>query len=293
MHIENLRIFCDLVDSQSFSRAAEKNYISQSAVSQQVAQMEFEFSNKLLDRSTRPFRLTRYGKTFYEAAKQIVEIYDTAVSEIKAAESDPPVLLGTIYSIGIHSVSGFIQKFMKRHPDMKIKIEYLEAKSIYEMISSDMLDIGLVAVPEAGKNYQVYPFISERMVFVCSPSNPLAREKSINVNSIAQQDFIAFEKDVPTRRLIDNIMSNYGVTLEIKHEFTNVEMLKRSIEIDAGVSILPEITVDKEVHTGTLKAIPINSDAFLRPSGIVVKRGKKLSKSAAAFLQLLINQNKQ
>ncbi|MCL5278837.1 MAG: LysR family transcriptional regulator, partial [Planctomycetes bacterium] len=276
MHIETLKIFCDLADSRSFSKTAEKHLLSQSAISQQLAQLELAHKCQLIARKKRPIELTTAGQAFYKAAKDILERYDQFRTELNALKSgiETRINVAAIFSIGMHSLPDYVKKFMIRYPTVNMRIEYFSADNVYEMVLNGEFDIGLVAVPKKDRRLDVYEFEEEPLVLVCSPKHPLADETKADIHKLQFERFIAFEKDVPTRIWIDNILSRYSTVVRTVMEFDNVETVKRAVEINAGVSILPQATVVQEIAGGTLKAIPFSNDQFFRPTGIIVRKGR-------------------
>lgn len=294
MHIETLKIFCDLADSRSFSKTAEKHLLSQSAISQQLAQIELAHKCQLIARKKRPIELTTAGQVFYKAAKDILERYDQLKTELNALKTgiETRINVAAIFSIGMHSLPDYVKKFMIRYPTVNMRIEYFSADNVYEMVLNGEFDIGLVAVPKKDRRLDVYEFEEEPLVLVCSPKHPLAGETKADIHKLQFERFIAFEKDVPTRIWIDNILSRYSTVVRTVMEFDNVETVKRAVEINAGVSILPQATVIQEVAGGTLKAIPFSNERFLRPTGIIVRKGRTLSQAARYFIDLLRKQVK-
>jgi len=294
VHIETLKIFCDLADSRSFSKTAEKHLLSQSAISQQLAQLELAHKCQLIARKKRPIELTTAGQVFYKAAKDILERHDQLRSELNALKSgtETRINVAAIFSIGMHSLPDYVKKFMLRYPSVNMHIEYFSADKVYELVLNGEFDIGLVAVPKKDKRLDVYEFEEEPLVLVCSPKHALAGETKADIHKLQFERFIAFEKDVPTRVWIDNILSRYNTVVRPVMEFDNIETVKRAVEINAGVSILPQATVVQEVATGTLKAIPFSNERFLRPTGIIVRRGRTLSQAARYLIELLRKQVK-
>jgi len=294
VHIETLKIFCDLADSRSFSKTAEKHLLSQSAISQQLAQIELAHKCQLIARKKRPIELTTAGQVFYKAAKDILERYDQLKTELNALKTgiETRINVAAIFSIGMHSLPDYVKKFMIRYPTVNMRIEYFSADNVYEMVLNGEFDIGLVAVPKKDRRLDVYEFEEEPLVLVCSPKHPLAGETKADIHKLQFERFIAFEKDVPTRIWIDNILSRYSTVVRTVMEFDNVETVKRAVEINAGVSILPQATVIQEVAGGTLKAIPFSNERFLRPTGIIVRKGRTLSQAARYFIDLLRKQVK-
>jgi DNA-binding transcriptional LysR family regulator len=294
VHVETLKIFCDLADSRSFSKTAEKHLLSQSAISQQLAQLELTHKCQLIARKKRPIELTTAGQAFYNAAKDILERYDQFKTELNALKTgvETRINVAAIFSIGMHSLPDYVKKFMIRYPTVNMRIEYFSADNVCEMVLNGEFDIGLVAVPKKDRRLDVYEFEQEPLVLVCSPKHPLAGEAKVDIQKLQFERFIAFEKDVPTRVFIDNILSRYSTVVRTVMEFDNVETVKRAVEINAGVSILPQATVIQEVASGTLKAIPFSNEEFLRPTGIIVRKGRTLSQAARYFIEILTKQAK-
>jgi DNA-binding transcriptional LysR family regulator len=289
MHLETLKLFCDLADSRSFSKTAEKHLLSQSAVSQQLAQLELAYKCQLITRRKRPIELTPAGQVFYRAARDILERYDQLKNELHSLETgiDIRINVAAIFSIGMHSLHEYVKKFMIRYPNVNVHIEYFSAERIYELVLDGEVDIGIVAIPKKDKRIDVYEFEEEMLVLACSPKHPLAGEKEADIHKLQFERFIAFEKDVPTRIWIDGILSRYNVVVRPVMEFDNIETIKRAVEINAGVSILPEPTIIQEVAGGTLRAIPFSNERFTRPTGILVRKGRAMSLTTRYLLVLL------
>jgi len=289
MHVETLKIFCDLADSRSFSKTADKHLLSQSAISQQLAQLELAHKCQLITRKKRPIELTPAGQVFYKGAKEILERYEQLISEVNTLQSttDHRINVAAIFSIGMHSLPDYVKKFMVTYPNVNVHIEYFRVEKIYELVLNGEIDIGLVAVPKKDRRLEVYDFEDEPLVLVCSPKHPLAKEPEIDMHRLQFERFIAFEKEVPTRVWIDGILSRYNTVVRPVMEFDNIETVKRAVEINAGVSILPETAVVQEVAGGTLKTVPFSNERFVRPTGILVRKGKMFSQAGRYFLELL------
>ena len=294
MHIETLKVFCDLADSRSFSKTAEKHLLSQSAVSQQLAQLELAHKCQLITRKKRPIELTTAGQVFYKAAKDMLERYELLREELNALKSTATsrINVGAIFSIGMHTLPDYVKRFMVSHPTVNVHIEYFSADRIYDAALSGEIDIGLVAVPRRDRRLEVYEFEEEPLVLACSPKHPLARESQIDIHRLQFERFIAFEKEVPTRVWIDGILSRYSTVVRPVMEFDNIETVKRAVEINAGISILPETAIVQEVAAGTIKAVPFSNERFVRPTGIIVRKGKMLSQAGRFLIEMLRKQEK-
>ncbi|HXR04816.1 MAG TPA: LysR family transcriptional regulator substrate-binding protein, partial [Verrucomicrobiae bacterium] len=122
---------------------------------------------------------------------------------------------------------------------------------------------------------------------ICHPQHPFAKQKSVKLKALAGQKFVGFEPDIPTRKALDKIMKEHGVDVNNVMEFDNIETVKRAVEIDAGISIVPEGTVMQEVSKQTLAAVQLEDGAFFRPLAILYKKNKVLSPAMKQFLAIL------
>jgi DNA-binding transcriptional LysR family regulator len=289
MHIETLRVFCDLADLRSFSKTAEKHTVSQSAVSQQVAQLEMENKCQLLNRTKRPLELTSEGEIFYRAARDIIDRYELLKSELSSFKdkTQARINIGAIFSIGMYTLAEYLKKFMVKKPSINLHVEYYSAEKIYEMVLSGELDIGIVAVPKMDKRLYVYDFEDEPLVLACGAKHSLANKSEIDIHQIQYERFIAFEEGVPTRDWIDGIFQKYNLVIRPVMEFDNVETVKKAVEINSGVSILPRPVILQEMKAGTIKALEFTNEKFARPTGIIVRKDRILSMDAKYLIELL------
>jgi DNA-binding transcriptional LysR family regulator len=289
MQVESFKVFRDLVDTQSFSKAAALNFITQSAVSQQIRAMEERFRVPLIERSNKRFALTREGQTLYETSKQIITAYDAlqhSLEEMRNVVSGT-IRVTTIYSIGLHELPPYLKKFLKEFPSVNVQVEYRHANQVYEEVIEGTCDLGLVAFPQAKKAIKVEPFRKDRLVLICSPHHPLAKKKDVTIEDLDKEKFIGFGPDIPTRKAVDKIFRDTGVDSKPHMEFDNIETVKRAVEIDAGISIVPRATVEQEVKNGTLAAVEFKGEPYYRPLGIIYKNGRILSPAMKRFLKTL------
>jgi DNA-binding transcriptional LysR family regulator len=290
MHIETLKTFCDLIETGSFSKAAALNFVSQSAVSQQVKALEQRFEARLIERGQRKgVTPTEAGKIFYAECNEILERF-RALEErlrVKSAAIAGSVKVATVYSIGLHELPPYVKRFIKAHPQVKVHIEYSRTDKVYDACLNNTIDFGIVALPLRRPNIAVIPFREDKLVIVCNPEHRLARRRRISVRALAGEDFIAFERDIPTRKTIDRILKQHGVAVNYVMEFDNIETIKRSVEVGIGASILPETAVANEVKNKLLVALDFTEGVFTRPIGIIHRKGKVFGEAAREFIQLL------
>ena len=289
MQVESLKVFCDLAETESFTKAAQINNVTQSAVSQQISSLERQFKSLLIERSKKKFRLTREGQVLYEYSKQIIQSYDSLhnrLQEIKDIISGT-IRVATIYSIGLHDLPPYLKKFLKLFATVNVHVEYRRANQVYEDVLSNVVDLGLVAYPTRDAKLELVPLRKDVLVLICNPQHPLAKNKTVKLSQLAGEKFIGFEPDIPTRKAIDKILKEHGVEVETVMEFDNIETVKRAVEIEAGISIVPQATIAQEVAEGTLAEVKIEGVELFRPLAAIYKKSKVLSPAMKQFLHIL------
>jgi LysR family transcriptional regulator, transcriptional activator of the cysJI operon len=291
MQIETLKVFCDLVESRSFSRAAVRNYITQSAVSQQIKNLESRFETQLLRRDGRSVTPTIAGKKFYENSRVILDKFEHLQLEMKAVGQGiaGSIRVATIYSVGIYEMSIVVKSFLKIYPKVNLHVEYSQSARVYEDCLHGVIDLGIVPYPEARKGLRIIPLPADKLVLICAPEHPLAQRSFIDISELNDQKFIAYTKGIASQRAMDRIFQEHDIRIKVVMEFDNIETIKRSVEINAGISIVPLLSVQKEVQNQTLVQIHFTDKSFYRPLGIIVRRKQSLSRAARKFIELMQN----
>jgi DNA-binding transcriptional LysR family regulator len=289
MQIENFKIFADLVETKSFSKAAKLNNITQSAVSQQARAMERHFKTLLIDRSQKQFQLTREGLRVYESAKELLHAYDKLLSELQEMKKviSGTIRISTIYSIGLHELPPYIKRFLHDYPSVNVRVEYRRSNLVYEDILHNSVDFGLVAFPQKVRQIESLPFRNDRLVLITHPQHVLARRTDMELRELQGHKFIGFDPDIPTRKAIDHIFRENRLDIEPVMEFDNIETVKRAVEIDHGIAIVPQATVVQEGKQGTLSIVPIKGKEFTRPLAILHRKGRVLTPAMKKFVETL------
>lgn len=289
MQIENFKIFADLVETKSFSKSAKINGITQSAVSQQARAMERHFKTLLIDRSQKQFQLTREGQRVYEASKEMLHQYEKLLSELQEMKKviSGTIRIATIYSIGLHELPPYIKRFLQDFPSVNVRVEYRRSNLVYEDILHNSVDFGLVAFPVKVRQIESIPFRNDRLVLITHPTHALAKTVEVDLRELAGQKFIGFDPDIPTRKAVDQIFRDNKLEIEPVMEFDNIETVKRAVEIDHGVAIVPHATVAQEEAQGTLAVIPFKGKEFSRPLAILHRKGRVLTPAMKKFIDIL------
>ena len=289
MHLETLKVFCDVVETRSFSAAASQNFVTQSAVSQQIRTLEQRYGRRLLERTRGNVQLTPAGEILYQVSKEIVQRYAEMESRLQtlAHQVAGTLRVATVHSIGLYELSAPLKRFLKAYPKVHLHLEYGRSSKIYEDALKGHIDLGIVAYPTRRPQLTVIPFRQDRLVLVCQPGHPLAKHQQVSIRRLQGEAMVGYERDIPTRKETDRMLRRHGVEVRYVMELDNIETIKRVVEIGTGVAILPEPAVRPEVKARQLAAVQLSDEVFLRPLVIIHRQGKQFSPAAERFIESL------
>lgn len=286
MQLESLKMFVDVVETGSFSRAAQLNHVTQSAVSQQIRALENRYEQRLLSRSARQVTPTPAGERLFRGCKEILARFGEVEQEIReqATEVSGTCNVSSIYSVGLHELNQLQKELLRAHPKVNFRLNYRRSDQVYDDVILGAADLGLVAYPQARAGVDIVPFREDKLAVVMAPGHPLASKAKVAMNSVIGLPFVAFDREAPSRKGIDKLFRDKGFEIQPSMEMDNVETIKRAVELGLGISVLPTPTVAHELNTGTLIAKPFIEGNFTRPIGILVRKGKYLSRASQAVL---------
>jgi LysR family transcriptional regulator, transcriptional activator of the cysJI operon len=291
MHIETLKVFCDLVDLESFSLAAERNFITQSAVSQQIRSLEERFNRRLLERirGRREVKLTPAGEVFYTEAQNVLSAYEKLQENLRGVvgKVGGTVKISTVYSVGLHELPSKVRDFMSKFPSAKIDLEYSRTTRVVRDVVSGNVELGVVAFPEPRRGLTIVPMPDNRLVLIAPLDHKFAKRSKVKVTDLHGQDFVLFERDVPTRKAMDKIFRSHDVEVNKVAEFDNIETIKRAVEVGFGLAIVPEPAVLEAKRAGSLAVVPLAEKFWTRSVGVIHRSDRSLSLAARKFIDLL------
>ena len=201
------------------------------------------------------------------------------------------VRIATIYSIGMYELSPLLKRFISAYPEIHVHLQYRQAEVIYDLILKNEIDMGIVAYPETHARINVTPFGNDRLVLIVPPRHALAKQQSVRLDRIQGENFIAFDQGIPTRKAIDQILTQKGIRVQIRMTNDNIDALKRAVEVGLGISIVPSKTVKEEVQKKTLKSIQITNAKLNRPLGILTLKNHFLSYPAQILIEMLTSKS--
>lgn len=289
MYIDSFKVFCDLVATASFSKAAERNKITQSAVSQQIRTLEIRFGVTLVDRSRRNVSLTPEGTAFFEACSKIINIWDDFESELGALKNEVSgeLKIAAVFTLGLYRLPALVKKFNAKHPSVTVRLVYAGHDDVCRMVADGDAAIGIIAFPSKQKELLFEEFGEDELVIIAAPGSPLAKRTKMELSGLNGLGFAAFDQHSPTRKLIDRGLRDAGAKVVLHDQFESVETIKRVVQIENIVSIVPADSVRAEVSAGTLVKVAIDGERLARPLGSIISRTRSRSPGLKEFLKCL------
>lgn len=289
MHLRNAELFCDVVVHGSFSKAAEVRRVSQSAASQAVHALEKRLGTLLIDRSKRPFELTPAGEIYFDGCQQLLQSFEHVEEQVRSAvgKTKNRVRIAAIYSVGLAQMHEYVEQFQQLYPDVLVSLDYLHPDEVYQRVCENQADLGLVSFPKEDKELTSILWQEQPLVLVVPPNHHLADRGSCSVSEIEDEPFVAFTSELVVRQKIDRWLKKAGVHPQLIHEFDNIENIKRAVEAEAGIAILPLPTVDKEVQDQSLNVVHLEQMEWFRPIGIIQRKQKSMPDVVSKFIEIL------
>ncbi len=285
--MQGLRIFCDVADLRSFSRAAELHGITQSAVSQRIQHLEELFGTRLLDRSKRPFVLTPAGDLVSREGRELVARYDALARSVSRLDPERggTVRVHAIYSAGIALLNQLRAEFQLQRPELDVQIEYEPPAAVAEAARTGRCDFGIVSYPEQWPGLRSRPLREERMCLACGTKHELAGAERVLAADLDGRELIHFTHELPAARHIRSYLVENGAEAVFAQRLDNIDTFKSMLQATDYAAILPLRTFLAEVRAGLLAAAPLEPK-LERPMGIVYARGRlrQAAEEFAAFL---------
>ncbi len=290
LDLTTLQLFCDIVETGSVSRTAERNFISQPAASQRLQALEREYKQQLLNRGhgKDPVTPTEAGKVLYGRALALLNDAREldAVLRGNADGISGIVRVAAVYSLGLHMLPGRFKKFIEKHPDARPHIQYCHTEEVLRHVQDGDADVGVVAIAGDVPGIKQYAFASEEMILICSANHPMAAMQEVSLGDLHNQLFVAFGPSSPTRSLIDRHLNSAGVTVRLAGEYDNVETIKSVVEVSGAVSIVPDGLAPNYLADGSIVVVRLSeTDRFVRESALIVRSDKTQPAIVQAFIR--------
>jgi DNA-binding transcriptional LysR family regulator len=289
MDFDQLETFLEVARLSSFSRAAEKRFRTQPAISSQIRALEEEVGAKLLDRSGGKVSLTAPGKLFLQYAEEALESRKTTLTAIAETERVPrgEIIVGANEGTCLHILPEVFADFKKKYPDVAVNIKRADYAKILESVVDNSVDFGVVSLPVNDARLTVVLIHRDELAIIAPPEHPLARMKSATVAEVAKYPLV-MPKAGHTRDVLENLFHERRLKPRFAMELDSSELLKRFVAANVGVGFIARSHVVEDVRARALVAIPIADVQIRRDLALVFRKDKALSRAALAFIDTTV-----
>jgi DNA-binding transcriptional LysR family regulator len=289
MDFDQLETFLEVARLSSFSRAAEKRFRTQPAISAQIRALEDEIGAKLLDRSGGKVSLTAAGKAFQKYSEDAIQARRAVVTAMAEMERVPrgEIVVGANEGTCLHVLPEVFAEFKKQYPGVSVNINRLESLGILSGIIDNSVDFGVMSLPVNDNRLTVVPIHRDELVIITPPRHPLSKAKSATLADASQYPLLVPEAG-HTRDAIEQYFHERKLKLNVSMELDSSELLKRFVAADVGIGFIARSNVLEDVRAGVLVALPIADATIRRDLALVFRKDKALSRAALAFIDIAV-----
>ena len=287
MDLQQLRGFFEVAREGSFTAAANKLFITQPAVSQQVKALEEEIGDRLIERTRKSLWLTPAGEILFRRARSVFSQLDGAIDEIDALKN---VLRGTV-TIGtsdtncMYVLPPVLDRFRRECPEVEVIVLNKTSIEVSQLVLDDAVDFGLVMLPAGHRDLTSEPLFTRQDAVICPPEHPFAHRRSVGLKAVAAQPVLALEHGSRSRSIMEETFREAGEEMSVAMNLGSVEVIKRFVEIGFGIAIVPKVAVTGELEARNLAAVSLRG-MKPREIGLVFHRSRARSAAAAAFVEI-------
>ena len=288
MDLYQLRSFYETVREQSFTRAADKLFLTQPAISLQIKALESELDEVLLERNRRQIRPTPAGEILFAHAKEVLARLEKARDDIAALKQvlRGRLAIGTSDTNCTYILPNLLAEFRARYPAVELDIRNRMSPEVSNLVLNDEVDFGLATLPVKHRDLVSESLFERRDVLICHPDHVLGKRHRIGLKQLVEYPFLVLERGSTSRQLLDEVFQREGLALQVEMTLGGIEIIKRYVEIGLGVALVPEVAVEAEVAAEKVRAIQVNGLAK-RQIGLIEHRQRRRSRATEAFLALL------
>lgn len=288
MQLDAIQLFCDIAREGSISAGARLHGVTQSAASQRIMALERELGAQLIDRATRPLKLTVAGEIYRQGSWEILDRYEQLKRQIAepAGVISGTVKVAAIYSAGIDLLNRVEERFAAEHPQVRVRVDYLQPASVHERVRDRRVDFGILSYPQKWRDLAAQPLREEVMVVVCRAGHPLTGRERLTPPELVRQPMVGFDESLPIASQIASYLRRNGGDPALTHSFDNIDTIKAFLGQADQASILPHRAVRREIEDGVLAAIRLEPE-LTRPIAIVTAPHRPQSAAAKALIVIL------
>jgi LysR family transcriptional regulator, low CO2-responsive transcriptional regulator len=289
MDFDQLQTFIEVARLASFSRAAEKRFRTQPAISSQIRSLEEEIGARLLDRSGGKVSLTASGKLFLKYAEETLDARKAVTTAIAETERVPrgEIVVGANEGTCLHILPGVFAHFKKQYPDVSVSIRRADYAKVLESVIDNSVDFGVVSLPVTDSRLTAVPIHRDELVLIVPPRHALAKLKSARALDVAQYPLV-LPKAGHTRDALDDLFHQHKLKPRIAMELDSSELLKRFVAADVGIGFIARSNVQEDVQAKVLAAVSFAEAQIRRDLALVFRKDKALSRAALAFIDIAV-----
>ena len=287
---EQINAFKTVARHKSFSIAAKKLYRTQSAVSIQIAKLEENVGQKLFHRTTRAITLTEAGQIFLKCTMGIDRIIDETEQELNdlLEMERGRLMISTSDTTACYRIPDILQRYRKKYPKIEIIVRNSTSLKSIEKVLQGEVDFGIVTLSYLKPELVVIPLFSRSDVLICHPEHKLSGRKKIFLKDLEKYSMVLLDRNCSSRRILNDACERAKVKLNIGMELSSIEVVKSFVAINAGISIVPEVSVREDIKSGKLKALKIvdfEGDKKQK-MGVIYRKDRYLSNASRRFLEM-------
>ena len=286
MDTQSLKAFIAVAEQKSFSTAAESLYLTQSAVSKRIKQLEEQLGTTLFDRHNRTISLTEAGEALLPRAQHILDLVSDTELELENISGDisGSLTLATSHHIGLHRLPPVLRKFVHAHPNVDLDLQFMGSERAYQAVRLRQVDLALTTLEQTPKgDIAAIPLWQDDMVCVCAANHRLADIPQVSLQDLSSEPAILPEPDTITYQLINNVFAAEGLTLKAPMPTNYLETIKMLVSVGMGWSVLPSSMVNDDALT----VINWPGTSLRRQLGAVFLKHRTQSNAATALMDLL------
>ncbi len=288
MDFDQLTTFVQVAKLKSFSKAGQKVFRSQSAVSAQIRQLEQTYKAKLLDRSAKSVELTPSGEVLFEFAERMLRLRDESMQVVADRGNlvQGPVAFGANEATCLYLLPDIFGEFQRRYPLVNISIYRNFSHKILQRLEEGSLDLGIVTLPVKSPNLKMHIINRDRLRFMVSTKNPLSQKSHLTLEEVASAPLI-FPKTGYTRQVLDKLFRPYRSRLRVPMELPSIGMIKTFVAADVGLSIISESFAKDLVKSGEVKLLNVDGVDLWRELALVYRRDRSLPRGVQALIGMI------
>ena len=289
IHLDHLRVFQAVAETGSFTRAADVVHLTQPGISKHIKQMEESFGTPLFDRSGRKATLTEAGAILFEATQGVMAIIDVAEQRIEDLKGlrGGRLRLGTSFPIGVYLLPRVLAQFRRKYPAIEVTLNITVSGMIGPKVLASEIDLGLASYEPPDSRLVTQAFMTDELVAIFPRDHKLAHKRHITPQQLTEDTFIVAAPGGGTRTLLEERLRDHGIVLQKVLDFGNLEGVKHAVEAGLGISIQARSVVEREIASGSLRAVKLAGIDATIPFFYVCRKNAHLSHAANALIEML------